>query len=187
MALCLCGICIPYSAVFALLAVIFKPIVMILIQLGLIPSWLARKFGIYTTTTTPTSNNDNCCKKDMMDKNDKKTNILISSIQSKEHFHSIVSTYSKVIIKFTASWCKPCKNIHPLYEQLALEYSTITPEEKNKIHFCIVDVDEVEDVGSICNVSAMPTFIFFHQGQKISSIQGANEMKLKSFVSQSSL
>ena len=56
-----------------------------------------------------------------------------------------------VAVKFGAEWCKPCKRIAPLYEELAKESS------KTYI-FTTVDVDEVADLAMDCGAKALPTF-----------------------------
>jgi thioredoxin 1 len=141
MAICFCGICIPYSAVFALFAVVTKPLISVLARWGIIPLWMARKFGIYI------EKNNSCCNSTHVGLKDSKVDSSSSNqgqilaIQSKDHFHLITSS-SKVIVKFTATWCKPCKVIQPIYERLALENTSI--------QFCSVDVDELDDVAGTC-------------------------------------
>lgn len=45
-----------------------------------------------------------------------------------------------------------------------------------------VDVDEAEDVAVHYQISAMPTFIFIKNGQKVADLMGANADKLKELV-----
>jgi len=85
-----------------------------------------------------------------------------------------VKQYPRVIFKFTASWCKPCKAIHPFYESLSLDFK--------EIQFCVIDVDEVEDVSNECGVAVMPTFVAFFNGEKVKSVTGANEDRLLALV-----
>uniref|UniRef100_A0A8C4EBJ2 Thioredoxin domain-containing protein n=1 Tax=Dicentrarchus labrax TaxID=13489 RepID=A0A8C4EBJ2_DICLA len=66
-----------------------------------------------------------------------------------------------VVVDFTATWCGPCKQIGPIFEEQSLK-----PENKNVI-FLKVDVDEAEDVSSSCNISCMPTFQFYKNGEKV--------------------
>ncbi|MGH0169883.1 UNVERIFIED_CONTAM: hypothetical protein FKN15_057835 [Acipenser sinensis] len=40
-------------------------------------------------------------------------------------------------------------------------------EEHKDVVFLKVDVDEAQDVAEMCNVSSMPTFQFFKNGQKV--------------------
>ena len=68
-----------------------------------------------------------------------------------------------VVIDFFATWCGPCKMISPKIEAMAGEMSNVV--------FLKVDVDEAEDVAEEYNISAMPTFIFLKNGQKVKDLK----------------
>ncbi|XP_041077379.1 thioredoxin-like [Polyodon spathula] len=76
-----------------------------------------------------------------------------------------------VIVDFTATWCGPCKMISPIFESLA--------EQHKDVVFLKVDVDDAQDVAEMCNVSSMPTFQFFKNGQMVEEFSGANKDKLQ--------
>jgi len=65
-----------------------------------------------------------------------------------------------------ATWCGPCKAIAPAYEELS--------EKFPQVKFFKVDVDAVEDVAQELGVRAMPTFMFFKGGEKITEIAGTD-------------
>lgn len=77
-------------------------------------------------------------------------------------------------IKFTASWCGPCKVIQPYYIQLA----GATPTA----NFVVVDIEELDDVAMKFNVSSMPTFVAVKNAQILGSSTGANKVKLQQLV-----
>ena len=64
-----------------------------------------------------------------------------------------------VVIDFFATWCGPCKMIAPRIEEWEAEMSNVK--------FLKVDVDEAEDVAAHYQISAMPTFIFIKNKQKV--------------------
>ena len=68
-----------------------------------------------------------------------------------------------VVIDFFATWCGPCKMISPKIEAMAGEMSNVV--------FLKVDVDEAEDVAQEYNISAMPTFVFLKNGQKVKDLK----------------
>lgn len=79
-----------------------------------------------------------------------------------------------VVVDFTASWCGPCKRIAPVFAELASKYSHNL--------FLKVDVDECQQTANDYKVQAMPTFMFFKNGQKIDSIRGADPEALEAKV-----
>uniref|UniRef100_A0A8C4R129 Thioredoxin domain-containing protein n=1 Tax=Eptatretus burgeri TaxID=7764 RepID=A0A8C4R129_EPTBU len=76
-----------------------------------------------------------------------------------------------VVFKFTAKWCGPCKMIQPFFEELASEHRDVI--------FCIVDVDDCSD---ICEISSLPTFMFFKNRNEVDRFFGASKQKLKEHV-----
>jgi len=79
-----------------------------------------------------------------------------------------------VVVDFTASWCGPCKRIAPVFAELAAKYSHNL--------FLKVDVDECQQTANDYKVQAMPTFMFFKNGQKIDSVRGADPQALEDKV-----
>lgn len=73
----------------------------------------------------------------------------VTSITSQQHFKSIVASSTYTIVDFYADWCGPCKQISPIFEQLA------TAESKpGRIVFCKVNVDSQKDVAATYGISA---------------------------------
>jgi len=103
--------------------------------------------------------------------------MAVTSINTPAEFQSQVLTAQdgKVkIVDFYATWCGPCKAIAPMIEK----WSTNQYADAN-VDFFKVDVDVVGDVAREQEVSAMPTFILFKNGQKVDQIIGADLRGLK--------
>lgn len=79
-----------------------------------------------------------------------------------------------VVVDFFAQWCGPCKKIAPYIEELSKEFPGVS--------FLKVDVDELPDVAGAEGISAMPTFRFYKNGQKVDELVGASQQKLKELV-----
>ena len=101
---------------------------------------------------------------------------MVHQIQDMEDLQSQLSAAGDklVVIDFFATWCGACKTISPKVEAMAGEMSNVV--------FLKVDVDEAEDVKEEYNISAMPTFIFLKNGQKVANLMGANADKLTELV-----
>ena len=103
--------------------------------------------------------------------------MAVTSIKTPAEFQSQVLTAQdgKVkIVDFYATWCGPCKAIAPMIEK----WSTNQYADAN-VDFFKVDVDVVGDVAREQEVSAMPTFILFKDGQRVDQIIGADLRGLK--------
>ncbi|XP_070541285.1 thioredoxin-like [Ptychodera flava] len=79
-----------------------------------------------------------------------------------------------VVVDFTAAWCGPCQFIAPKYKALA--------EEMTDVVFLKVDVDENSETAQSCNISSMPTFVFFKNGKELERFSGASEEKLRATI-----
>ncbi|KAJ9580609.1 hypothetical protein L9F63_024224 [Diploptera punctata] len=81
---------------------------------------------------------------------------------------------SLVVVDFFATWCGPCKLIAPKIEELAAEYLDVV--------FLKVDVDECEDIASEYDITAMPTFVFIKNKNKVDAFSGANADMVKQYI-----
>ncbi|RLM55066.1 thioredoxin O, mitochondrial [Panicum miliaceum] len=98
-------------------------------------------------------------------------------VGSADSFASILSKVQDeklpAVFYYTAVWCGPCRAIAPLISKLSGQYPNI-PVYK-------VDID-MQGVGSKLGdlkVYSVPTFHFYHKGQKTSEVVGADPKKLE--------
>lgn len=84
------------------------------------------------------------------------------TIESASDFDDQVKTHTHVIVDCTATWCGPCKRLKPKLVELE--------SESPKIHFCLLDVDEVEEIATRENIECMPTILFFAHGKRQDSL-----------------
>lgn len=64
-----------------------------------------------------------------------------------------------VIIKFTATWCGPCKKLQPVLESLVAKYNPYV-----ELH--VLDVDQCPRIANLYCVSSIPVALFFYKGEK---------------------
>ena len=115
-------------------------------QLGLVPHGICKKFGInIITSNEPTCKDSICCSY-------KKCDGDLINIDSSEKWNSMIesSKSTPTLVKFTAVWCKPCKEITPFFLSLS---------SKIKLSEVDVDCEECQSVVEEFRVVMMPTFI----------------------------
>jgi thioredoxin 1 len=100
---------------------------------------------------------------------------LITHIHEKATFESLKSSSIPLIVKFTATWCNPCKQIQPKVAEIANEQS-------GKIMFAEVDIEEMDELASDAGVASIPAFHAYVNGELIHSFVGANTQKLNDLV-----
>jgi thioredoxin 1 len=81
-----------------------------------------------------------------------------------------ISVPGGVIVKFSASWCGPCRQIKPIFEDLSRKVPTVA--------FYEVDVDEAQEMTEKVGITTMPTFLVFQNGKQIDGFLGASTDKL---------
>ena len=66
--------------------------------------------------------------------------------------------------RFTATWCGPCKQLAPLFEQLKTQYTNVT--------FETIDVDENKEETMNYMVTSVPTVVIENNGQLVQRYTG---------------
>lgn len=75
----------------------------------------------------------------------------------------VLNSTEIVVVKFGAEWCKPCKMLNPIMEQISTEKSL-------KIYD--VDVDECPNLSSQFGIKGVPTTIVFKDGVAQKTVVG---------------
>ncbi|KAF8079232.1 putative TRX2-thioredoxin II [Lyophyllum atratum] len=100
----------------------------------------------------------------------------VRTIKSYKEFMTVIEGKKPIVVDFWATWCGPCKVISPVFERLS-----DLPENK-EIGFYKVDVDEQQEVALEAKIRAMPTFIYFKDGDKKLEVVGANPAALEALI-----
>ena len=97
------------------------------------------------------------------------------------HFRTLLTGHTYLIADFYATWCPPCKQIAPIYNQLSTTYAA-----PGKFAFVKVNVDEAREIAAQYGIQAMPTFLLFKDGKQVEEIKGADPRKLKTVIESAS-
>ena len=78
---------------------------------------------------------------------------------------------------YTASWCRPCQTVAPIYEQLS---ERLGEEHTDCDIACLrVDIDTAGEHCARVNITAVPTFHIVKAGKIVEAIQGPNMHQLQ--------
>ncbi|EEC45947.1 predicted protein [Phaeodactylum tricornutum CCAP 1055/1] len=164
---CIGGVCIPYSAIVPFLLMCLKWGVGYLKSIFVAPV-LTNKIG--NTGTNRSSRT--CCSSTTLCEDE------LKSMETTAEFDNVLSSRNKVIVKFTASWCRPCQQIQPLFNQLSAK--------SRSTEFLTADADDLDEIAARYKIAILPTFAAFHSGKLVGKYVGSNEEKLKAWVSEMS-
>lgn len=94
-----------------------------------------------------------------------------------EKFNEIINGSQLTLVDFFATWCGPCKMMHPVLEQLKDEMG-------ESLRIIKVDVDKNEKLSGNYRIQSVPTLILFRGGEAVWRQSGAMRLSdLKGVVS----
>jgi thioredoxin 1 len=95
-----------------------------------------------------------------------------------ENFNDIINSEQLTLVDFFATWCGPCKMMHPVLEQLKDELG-------DSIRIIKIDVDKNNSLAMNYRVQSVPTLMLFRKGEMLWRQSGALRLNdLKALVSQ---
>jgi len=77
----------------------------------------------------------------------------------------VLKAKTPVLVDFWAPWCRPCKMIAPILDELAGEYG-------EKMTIARINVDENPKTAASYSIRAIPSMLLFKQGKPITNIVG---------------
>ncbi len=78
----------------------------------------------------------------------------------------VLQNSKPVLVDYWAEWCGPCRQVAPVLEEIAAEYSS-------KIDIVKLNVDENPQVVQNYGIMNIPTLTVFKDGQVVKEIVGA--------------
>lgn len=83
-----------------------------------------------------------------------------------ENFNDIINGNQLTLVDFFATWCGPCKQMHPVLEQLKAS-------EGENLRIIKLDVDRNEALASAYRIQSVPTLMLFRNGELLWRQSGA--------------
>lgn len=84
---------------------------------------------------------------------------------TKDNFEETITKNSIVLLDFWASWCGPCRQFGPIFEEAS--------EENADIVFGKIDTDAQQELAGGAQITSIPTLMAFRDGIAIFKQAGA--------------
>lgn len=86
----------------------------------------------------------------------------------------IIKSKPKVMVQYSASWCGNCKIMKPKFKRFS--------REQEDVEYVMVDAEKFPNSRKLAEVTNLPTFAFFKDGEFHSQVQTNKGDRLKEFI-----
>lgn len=94
-----------------------------------------------------------------------------------EKFNDVINSDQLTLVDFYATWCGPCKMMHPVLEQLKADLG-------DSIRIIKLDVDKSGYIAEAYRIQSVPTLMLFRRGEMLWRQSGAMRLAdLKATIS----
>ncbi|WP_430929088.1 thioredoxin family protein [Polaribacter marinivivus] len=95
---------------------------------------------------------------------------------TEDNLQSIVNENDRVVVQYSATWCGNCRIMKPKFKKLA--------SELGDVKFVMVDAEKNPNSRQLADVSNLPTFATFINGEKKNQAQTNKFDVLKELVTE---
>ncbi|GAB2301178.1 Monothiol glutaredoxin-S17 [Dionaea muscipula] len=96
--------------------------------------------------------------------------MAVKDVQSKAELEKVVGEGSPVILHFWAGWCEASKQMDQVFSHLSTDFP--------HVHFLRVEAEEQPEISEDHSISAVPFFVFFKDGKRVDTLEGADPSSL---------
>ncbi len=90
-------------------------------------------------------------------------------MNGQEKFSEAIASSTPTLVDFFATWCGPCKMMHPILEELKQKLG-------DKVRIIKIDVDNNEQLAMAYGIQSVPTMILFKDGIERNRLIGARRL-----------
>lgn len=91
----------------------------------------------------------------------------------------VVDAQTPVFVKFTATWCAPCRQIAPAVAGLAADFA-------DEMKFVEVDIDRSPEIAKEHAIQGVPQFLILRRGERVAHTMAAiSRTRLAEFIEES--
>ncbi|MBA2368007.1 MAG: thioredoxin [Candidatus Protochlamydia sp.] len=95
----------------------------------------------------------------------------VTSLDDAQFENFIQKAEKPVIVDFWAPWCRPCRELKPIFVELANELHA-------QYHFVSVDIDQGSQIAEKYGIEAIPTIIIVNNGIVLGKFNGRAEKEI---------
>lgn len=94
----------------------------------------------------------------------------------KDNLQEFISENDRVVVQYGATWCGNCRIMKPKMKRLSNDFGDIK--------FLYVDAEKLPESRKLAEVTNLPTFAAFKNGQLIGQTQTNKEENLKNLINE---